>query len=419
MPSDATPSRSRAPGAGPSAGDRAPRWIADRLDVRLAQRRVGRTQLEALADALVALHEAPASGSETPSPEALAARAAAARRAIAVAAPELEDAAAACEAAVRRAGALAARAASPGPRRLHGALRCDAIHADPHGVATLGTPRPEAAGDPCEDVAALAVELAAREQAEAAVQLVAAYVTRAGDFALYRVLDAHLALAALAAAQAALAADPGNAPALARRLLAAPAACAPAEAAFVLATAGGVASGKSTLARRLSALTGAPVAEADAARAAGLETLAAGASEDAYTEMLQGAGDVLAAGRPVVVDACFATRAQRAALRALADRHGAPLLLVECRADAAEVRRRLQVRAEREGCADAAWLALRDRVAAAWEPVRELRREQHLVVDTAGDLEAELPRVARALARWRPRPHRVRRVEPPGVPAFA
>jgi len=395
-------------------------WIADRLDVRLAQRRVDRAQVAGLVEALGALHATPASAPAAAA--SLAERAGAARAAVAELAPGLAAAAAEREAAIGSAGAaLAERAAACGARRLHGRLCCEGIHVDPFGRTQLGATA-EAAGDPCEDVAALAVSLTARGRADLARQLVGGYAEATGDFALHRVLDAHLALAALVAAQRALVAAPGaeGARAIAERLLAAPAELAATGApVFVIAVAGVMASGKSTLAARLSTAHAAPVVSADAARPGGAGSIDPGAADAAYAEMFRRAAEVLASGRPVVLDACFATRAQRAALRAFADEHGAALLLVECRADAALTRRRLQERARQQGRLASEWLALRERLLATWEPIRELPREQHLPVDTARELELCLPRIERALGRCAGKPHRVRRLAPRGASALA
>ncbi|MEB2345387.1 MAG: ATP-binding protein [Deltaproteobacteria bacterium] len=401
MPSDANPSAPHAP------------WIADRLDVRVAQGRVESAQLAGLVEALAALH---AAAGCTPVPaSSLAERGALARASVAELAPSLGAAAGACEraleAAVEASGAaLAAR--RDAPRRLHGRLACEEIHVDPAGRAELGAPARSAAGDPCEDVATLALELAARGRADLALRLVGGYAGRTGDFSLYRVLDAYLALAGLLASQRVLAAaaagaDPARA--AAARLLAAPAElAAPAREPFVVAVAGGIASGKSTLAARISASCGAPVASADAARAGGLAGLEPEAQQAAYAEMRQRAAEVLASGRPVVVDACFARRVQRDALRSLAGERGAKFLFVECRADAALTRRRLEERARGQGRPARDWLALRERLLASWEPLRELPREQHLVVDTSRDPSLCLPRIERALGRGAPGPHRVR-----------
>jgi predicted kinase len=417
------------------AGPRPP-WTADRLDVRLAQRRVDARQIAGLAQALAALHESLAEGACADA-AALATRGAAHGAAIRALEPALADAAAACETALAGAlrGAqpvLAERAAcGSGMRRLHRDLRCECIYVDPVGRTVLGAPAPPsgAGGDPCQDLAALAVALVARGRADLARQLVAGYAEATGDFGLYRVLDAYVALAALAAAHAASAAAPGAeaARAAAERLLAAPAVLASREAPLrVIAVGGAMATGKSTLAAKLAAAHAAPLVSADAARAAvaarvrGAAALAAFDDEETYAETLRRAAEVLASGRPVVIDACFPTRALREALCAWAKRHGAPLLFVECRADARLTRRRLQERARLQGRAESDWLTLRDRLLAAWEPVKELPRSQHLVVDTARDPEECLDRIARALGRGVSAPHRVRRAElPRGARSFA
>lgn len=394
-------------------------WAADRLDVRIAQRRLRRPQLVGLAEALGVVHATRAGA--TADGSALLACGAEARAAIAARAPRLAAAAAALEATLHEAEeALGERAAAHGTRRLHGDLRCEEIHIDPRGRAQLGPRADGARGDPCEEVAALAVEVAARGDVDAARQLVTACAEAIGDFALFRVLDAHLALAALAAARRSLVSGGEDAHAAAERLLATPASLAPTgEPVFVIAVAGGVATGKSTLARRLASAHAAFVVSADAARPAGAGALDPGAGDAATASMLERAAEVLASGRPVVLDACFATTARREALRGLAERHHATLLVVECRADASVVRRRLEERARKQGRAAHEWLALRDQVAAEWEPMRELPREQHLRVDTRRDPTLCLARVARALERAAAGPHRVRRATPRSASARA
>src|SRR5690606_33071544 len=52
--------RAAAGGAMEAQGASGPHWIADRLDVRLAQRRLPRAQIEGLVAALGALHAEPA-----------------------------------------------------------------------------------------------------------------------------------------------------------------------------------------------------------------------------------------------------------------------------------------------------------------------------------------------------------------------
>ena len=395
-------------------------WRSDRLDVRLAQRRLDASQLAGLARALAALHAEPAQPTEpVPSP---AARAAAARAVVAEQAPALGGAARGCEACLAEALAacgdlLDRRARPPLARRLHGRLCCEEIHVDPRGRTQLGPPATGAAGDPCEDLAVLAVAFVACGAPDTARALIGAYAEAAGDYALYRVLDAHLALAGLAGAARALGAggDRDAAHARAERLLAAPALLAPpAGPPFVLAVAGSIASGKTTLARQLAAAHGAPAISADAARPEGLAALEPDARDAAYAELFARAGEVLASGRPVVLDACFPTRALRAALRAFTERCGAPLLVVECRVDAANARRRLEERAAAQGRPAADWLALRAQLQAEWEPIRELPRAEHLTIDTTQEeADVHLPRIAQALARRIGGPHRVRRSPAP------
>lgn len=408
MPSDANLSASRT------------YWIADRLDVRIAQGRVESEQLAGLVGALAEIHAAPA-----PAPvdgPSLAVRGALARAAVAALEPTLTAAAEEREralgVAIEDAGGALVERQENAARRLHGRLACEGIHVDPSGRAQLGAPAEGAAGDPCEDVAALALSLAARGRTDLALRLVGGYAERTGDFALYRVLDAYLALAGLVTSQRVLAAGAGTEPAraAAARLLEAPAElAAPGREPFVVAVAGGIASGKSTLAARISEACDAPVVSADASRAEGLAGLGPEAQRAAYAEMRQRAGEVLASGRPVVVDACFAHRVQRDALRSLAGERGAALLFVECRADAALTRRRLEERARRQGRPAEEWLALREQLLASWEPLRELPREQHLVVDASRNPSLSLPRIERALGRRAPGPHRVRHGFPKGA----
>jgi predicted kinase len=118
-----------------------------------------------------------------------------------------------------------------------------------------------------------------------------------------------------------------------------------------------------------------------------------------------------------VIDACFPTCELRAALVTWAAEHGAPLLFIECRADTRLTRRRLEERARAQGRPESDWLALRDRLLAAWEPVKELPRAQHLVIDTSRTPEACLDRVERTLGRGVP--HRVRPSLPRGARIFA
>jgi aminoglycoside phosphotransferase family enzyme/predicted kinase len=116
-----------------------------------------------------------------------------------------------------------------------------------------------------------------------------------------------------------------------------------------------------------------------------------------YQAVLDEASSALAAGHGVILDATFQLRIGRDAARALARQHGAPFLLVECRCDEEEIRRRLQQRTERGGGpSDADWgvyIEQRHR----FEAIAADEEVDHLVVDTAAPpdelvrtIEAEL-----------------------------
>jgi predicted kinase len=166
--------------------------------------------------------------------------------------------------------------------------------------------------------------------------------------------------------------------------------------AIVVAVGGLVASGKSTLARRLAQGLGAELLSGDAVRAELLRQGAAPALEPGfapavYEELLRRAGPLLDAGRRVVLDAAFPTRSARSAARRLAREREVPFRFVECRAPVSVCRERLRARGGSE--ARGGWLALFESVARSWEPADELPPHEHLVVDTSGPLDA-LPELA-------------------------
>lgn len=183
----------------------------------------------------------------------------------------------------------------------------------------------------------------------------------------------------------------------------------------LVATGGLIASGKSTLARCIAAELGAATVVTDRARevlakplggsatngheAAWLRQFAPGFTEEIYAAVLERARRELAAGRPVVVDGCFASRGLRAAARKLAREIRVPFLFVECRATPGLLRRRLVLRALEQDVDPAAWLGLLDSLLECWQPVDELDEAQHLVVDTAQPLDVNVSRVVERLDR--------------------
>jgi len=177
----------------------------------------------------------------------------------------------------------------------------------------------------------------------------------------------------------------------------------------MIACCGLAGSGKTALATELAATTGATLLGSDAIRKrddhgtrpavaafdAGLYTPAA---RDAVYETLAAEADAaVAAGQSVVADATFVRAADRARLAAVAVRRGCPLVFVECRADEAVVRTRLEARAHTPSLSDARWdtfLAQRARR----EPF--VLGEPCIAIDTSGALENTRAAAIRRLWKW-------------------
>lgn len=136
--------------------------------------------------------------------------------------------------------------------------------------------------------------------------------------------------------------------------------------------------GKSTLAAALARRTGYQHVNSDRTRkrlAGVAPTDRPGAalytpqrSAQTYAAMYRAAAEALARGAGAILDGTFQRRVDRDAARAVAQRAGVPLLLVECVADDDEVRRRLAARGARgDDPSDADW-AVYQRQRANHEP---------------------------------------------------
>ena len=112
-----------------------------------------------------------------------------------------------------------------------------------------------------------------------------------------------------------------------------------------------------------------------------------------YEALFERARDALAAGSSVILDASFSNQAHRAAAVALADRHGADWLLVECVLPEPLLRERLERRAARRESISDGRVALLPAQQAAYEPFTDIPPERHIVVDTRGDKQASLRQV--------------------------
>jgi aminoglycoside phosphotransferase family enzyme/predicted kinase len=281
-------------------------------------------------------------------------------------------------------------------------------------------------GDVCSDVAFLSMDLAWHGAVHLAERLLASYARESNDFDLYTLVDfyegyrayvrgkichflandagAPLGVREHAAHQArryfllALSAD--------RRALLGPS---------VVAVGGTIASGKSTVAREIGAATSAPVICADRTRKF---MLGVGATERlpeapwsgaydpeltvrVYAEVLRRARVVLDSGRPVVLDASFRSAGMRAMARELAEERGVPFWFVECRASEDACRVRLRERERQESVSDGR-LAIFDAFSAHFEPVTEIAKEAHIVVDTTRPLGETRRLLAARLDSWPP-----------------
>jgi len=232
-------------------------------------------------------------------------------------------------------------------------------------------------GDVCSDVAFLSMDLSFRGRVDLAERFLALYARESNDYDLFPLVDFYESYRAYVRAKLAsmAAADPEiddatreRAAFEARRyyLLAL---TAPREAIIaprVVAVGGVIASGKSTVADRLSALIGAPVVETDRTRkfmvgARPTDQLHEGSwsgaydpafTEDVYDEVYRRAGQVLASGRPVILDASFRSPSMRARAARLAEAHGVPFEHVECICDRETCLARLSERAKHESVSD-------------------------------------------------------------------
>lgn len=269
-------------------------------------------------------------------------------------------------------------------------------------------------GDIAADVAFLAMDLAQLGRTDLAERFVASYARASDDFDLYGVLDFYESYRACIRAKILARSMPADArrclllaQSRPRRSLLPP---------MLICVAGGIASGKSTLADLLGDQMSAPVIDADRTRKhlLGLSPTShegradawKGAyspafSEKVYAEIVRRAGVVLASGRPAIVDASFRSARQRAAAREVADAMGVPFRLVECRVPLDIAEARIAARDPQSSVSDATPEIARA-FAASFEPVTELSPTEHLVVDTSGEVGAALSAVLGEVTVWPP-----------------
>jgi hypothetical protein len=183
----------------------------------------------------------------------------------------------------------------------------------------------------------------------------------------------------------------------------------------LLITVGLVGTGKTTLARNLAQKMGLEVISSDVVRKrlAGIppaehrfEQFENGIYSEEFTrrtyeQMLAEARNILAQRRSVLLDASFRKREERLKARKLAEEMGAEFIVLECRLEEKEVKRRLEQRLREESSvSDARW-EIYQRQKEQFEPVTEVSPESHLAVDTSGAVEEITQRVMEKLKLYR------------------
>jgi aminoglycoside phosphotransferase family enzyme/predicted kinase len=164
-------------------------------------------------------------------------------------------------------------------------------------------------------------------------------------------------------------------------------------------------SGKSTLARELLQAAGAVRLRSDVERKRlfglaplehserhGLDIYTPAATQRTFAALASRARIALQAGYPVIVDATFLRRAERARFEALAAELGLPLTILECRADDALLRQRVGRRA---ADASEATLDVLQRQKTQLEPLEPQERERTISVDSAAAVD-----IAELASRW-------------------
>jgi len=301
----------------------------------------------------------------------------------------------------------------------HGDLRLEQIYQDDAGEVRI-LDRIEfnerfRFGDVCADVAFLSMDLAFRGRVDLAERFLSLYAREANDFDLFPIVDFYESyrayvrgkIASMTAADAGIdAATRERAADEARRyyLLALAVEHEAIIAPRVVAVGGIIASGKSTVADRLSALLGAPVVETDRTRKHMIgaqptdrvhEGSWSGAYDPAFTERVydevyRRAGQVLASGRPVILDASFRSPEMRARADRLAADHGVPFAHVECLCDRETCLTRLAERAKHASVSDGRAEIFDDFVARYQSPDDAERSgfDGHVRLDTTQSMDA-------------------------------
>jgi predicted kinase len=176
---------------------------------------------------------------------------------------------------------------------------------------------------------------------------------------------------------------------------------------------GGSGTGKSTVARALALRTGFAVLNSDRVRKrlAGIEPghrVRTGYNEGIYSPefnlrtrdaMIAQAGDSLGAGRGIILDATFREPAWRSAALQAAASNRVPALFVECRAEEAEILRRLKAREQAAGEVSDATAAVYREQKSESVPLAEVPAQNRIAIDTSASLRQIVTQVLAAKGR--------------------
>ncbi len=277
--------------------------------------------------------------------------------------------------------------------------------------------------DVMNEAAFLVMDLDERGRPDFAWRFLDGYLTRTGDYAgmrLMRYYQVYRALvrakvADMRAAQAHLSAEERNAAlqACAAYMRYACRITGPSARALIV-THGLSGSGKTTVAQALLEGLGAvrlrsdverkrlhglaPVARTSSAVGAGLYDRSA--TEATYDELARLARLIVEAGYTAIVDATFLCHSQRSDFRQLANDLRVPFLIVDCRAEAQELRRRVCDRARSANDASEATLAVLEHQLATAQPLKDEESPFAITVETRHlDMAALVREVRSAVQR--------------------